>query len=96
MIETVSFSGQATAGQTVGGSFNFLTGGAPAFVWLPVQSLGPSPSAGNGVYSATLPVRLMVDANSAIRLEVYRNASSNAGQNNPYVQRLNLMGYLIP
>ena len=96
VIETVSFSGQATAGQTVGGSFNFMTGGTPAFVWLPVQSLGPSPSAGSGVYSATLPVRLMVDPNSAIRLEVYRNSSANAGQNNPYVQRLNLMGYLVP
>ena len=96
VIETVSFSGQATAGQTVGGSINFLTGGTPAFVWLPVQSLGPSPSAGNGVYAATVPVRLMVDPNSAISLEVYRNSSSNAGQNTPYVQRLNLMGYLVP
>lgn len=94
VIETVSFSGQATTGQTVGGSFNFLTGGAPAFVWLPVQSLGPSPAAGNGIYAATLPVLLMVDPSSTIRLQVYRNSSSNAGQNQPYVQRLNLMGYL--
>lgn len=96
VVETVSFSGQATAGQTVGANFNFMTGGTPAFVWLPVQSFGPSPSAGNGVYAATLPVRLMLDPNSSISLEVYRNSSANAGQNSPYVQRLNLMGYLQP
>jgi hypothetical protein len=94
VIETVSFSGQATQGQTVGANFDFKTGGTPAFVWVPVNSFGPSPSAGNGVYAATLPVRLSVDANSPIRLEAYRNSSANAGQNSPYVQRLNLMGYL--
>ncbi len=37
---------------------------------------------------------LSVDPNGAIGLEVYRNLSVNAGQNSPYVQRLNLMGYL--
>jgi hypothetical protein len=94
VIETVSFSGQATQGQTVGASFSFNTGGTPAFVWLPVNNFGPSPSAGNGVYAATLSVRLSVDANSSIRLEAYRNSSANAGQTSPYVQRLNLMGYL--
>ncbi len=94
VIETVSFSGQATLGQTVGADFSFPTGGTAAFVWLPVQSSGASPSAGNGVYVAALPVRLSVDPNGAIRLEVYRNSSANAGQNSPYVQRLNLMGYL--
>ena len=94
LIETVSFSGQATVGQTVGGNFSFTTGGTAAFVWLPVQSFGASPSAGTGLYVATLPVRLSVDANSSIKVEVYRNLSTNAGQNTPYAQRLNLMGYL--
>jgi hypothetical protein len=94
VIETVSFSGEATNGQTMGANFTFQTGGKAAFVWLPVHSYGPSPSAGNGVYVATLAVLLRVDANSPIRLEAYRNASANAGQNYPYQQRLNLMGYL--
>ncbi len=96
VVETVSFSGQATVGQTVGGNFSFRTGRRNAFVWLPVQSLGPSPSAGNGIYVATLPVRLTIDPRSQIRLEVYRNTSTNAGQTSPYVQRLTLMGYLEP
>ena len=94
VIETVSFSGQATNGQTVGADFTFSTGGKPVFVWLPVQSNGPSPSAGTGIYVATLAVLLRVDANSPITLEAYRNATANAGQNTPYSQRLNLMGYL--
>ncbi len=94
VIETVSFSGQATNGQSVGAVFNFATGGTPSFVWLPVQSFGPSPSAGTGLYAATFQARLSVDANSPIRLETYRNLSANAGQNTPYAQRLNLMGYL--
>ena len=63
-------------------------------VRLPVQSFGAPTAVGNGVYAVTLPVRLSVDPNGAIRLEVYRNLSVNAGQNSPYVQRLNLMGYL--
>jgi hypothetical protein len=33
-------------------------------------------------------------ARSPIQLEVTRNATTNAGQNTPYQQRLNLMGYL--
>ncbi len=94
VIETISFSGQATNGQTVGANFTFSTGGKPAFVWLPVNSYGPSPSAGTGVYVATLAVLLRVDPNSPITLEAYRNATANAGQNTPYSQRLNLMGYL--
>ena len=94
VIETVSFSGQATVGQTVGANFSFKTGGTNAFVWLPVQNFGASASAGNGLYIATLPVRLSVDPNIPIRLEVSRNSRTNAGQSSPYVQRLNLMGYL--
>ena len=94
VIETVSFSGQASNGQTVGANFTFKTGGSAAFVWIPVQSFGPSPSAGTGVYASTVPVRLMVDAGSTVRLEAYRNSSTNAGQNTPFAQRLNLTGYL--
>jgi hypothetical protein len=94
VIETVSFSGQATLGQTVGGNFSFKTGRKAAVAWLPVQSLGASPSAGTGVYVATLPVRLILDPGSPIRMEVYRNSTANSGQNTPYSQRLNLMGYL--
>jgi hypothetical protein len=94
VVETVSFSGQATNGQTVGANFTYKQGGKAAFVWLPVTSFGPSPSAGTGLYATSFGAILRVDARSSIRLEVYRNISTNAGQNSPYVQRLNLMGYL--
>ena len=98
VIETVSFSGQASSGQTVGGNFNFITGRAPAFVWLPVGHLGPSPATGIDTHVATLLVRLSVDPSSAIRLQVFRNSRNNAYPfppgSSPYVQRLNLMGYL--
>jgi hypothetical protein len=93
IIESVSFSGQAAIGQTLAANFTFTTGGTKAFVWLPVQSSGPSASAGKGVYVATLELPLDVDSGSVIRLEVSRNSSANTGATT-YMQRLNLMGYL--
>jgi hypothetical protein len=94
VIETVSFSGQATNGQTVGADFNYKQGGKLAFIWIPVTSFGPSPHAGDGVFASTFATTLRVDAGSKIDLEVYRNSSANAGQNGPYMERLNLVGYL--
>ncbi len=94
VIETVSFSGQATHGQTVQANFVFNTGGKKAFVWLPVQNYGPGVSAGTDVSVATFAAPLVVDVNSSIQLSVGRNSMVNAGQNYPYSQRLNLMGHL--
>jgi hypothetical protein len=94
VVETVSFSGQATVGQAVGANFTYRQGGKAAFVWLPVTSFGASASAGTGLYATSFRVVLRVDAKSPIQLEVTRNATTNAGQNTPYQQRLNLMGYL--
>jgi hypothetical protein len=93
VIETVSFSGQAATGQTMGANFTVRTSGTTVFLWLPVQSFGPGPSAGKGVYVATLPVRLNVDSGSTIRLEVSRNSSTNSGATS-YSQRLDLFGFL--
>jgi hypothetical protein len=94
VIETVSFSGQATNGQTVAADFNYKQGGKLVFMWIPVTSFGPAASAGTGVFANTFRVVLRVDAGSKIALEVTRNTSVNAGQNTPYSQRLNLVGYL--
>jgi hypothetical protein len=49
---------------------------------------------GNGLYATSFGAVLRVDARSPIQLEGTRNATTHAGQNTPYRQRLNLMGYL--
>ena len=60
-----------------------------------MTSFGPRAfSPGTVVFTNTFRVVLRVDAGSKIALEVTRNATVNAGQNTPYSQRLNLVGYL--
>ena len=92
-----SFGGQASTGQTVGGDFSFSVGNT-ALIWLPVMHSGPSPTAGKDEYVATFPVRLRLNPNTPIRVEIWRNAIDNAypfpPDSSPYQEHLTLIGYL--